>query len=220
MIVHVTDLHFDRKSYAAVAALVRRHSADLCISGDLLDDSARPPAPRDEQIAWVSAWIRKQNFRIIACSGNHDVPDDEIPNTKWLRALHDGQRVFTDGASVDLDGRRLYCLPYGQPLHEPLVANALAGTDILLTHVGPSGSPVARAVEGDYGDFELEDFLRATSRTRQRLILCGHVHAPATRRATHGRVTIINPGAALGRAKAAIPHTLVEPKTLAAILEA
>jgi Icc-related predicted phosphoesterase len=193
VILHFTDPHFNKNAFAFIAKMAASFCADVCISGDFLDVRRTETHPLSEQIAWVQTWMREQPFKLFLCSGNHDPDADEDPFTaSWLRGLHNGETVFTDGhRGKGSDGEIIGCVPYGYvfPPHEGIFENV----DVLLFHEPPFGSDTATIGGCDNGSMDIADFLSGEIRA-PRVLLSGHVHRPRRPMCRYADTVVVNPG--------------------------
>ncbi len=184
-ILHVSDLHFNRRWYHWLIEGAPRHDL-LVVAGDLLDLNS--PALHARQADWVARWTRDLTAPACLCSGNHDLEWDARGQrwapARWLRNLA-GPRVAVDGQTVTLRGWSV--------LNIALTMRPKGGpADVWVTHVPPHRARVARDQHGrDAGDPELRTALR---RHAPRLVLCGHVHEPARWCEQEASVLLLNPG--------------------------
>ena len=183
-ILHVSDLHFDKRWFHWLSVFAPRHDV-LVIAGDLLDH-AHPAAPA-KQADWIGGWIRGHHKPLCICSGNHDLLWDDresrwAPAT-WLRALA-GPAVHVDGERLELRGLTL-------AVHGARSAET-PDADIWVMHVPPTGLAVSRvAAERDHGD---PDSTVWRAERPPRLVLSGHVHNPACWYDRARGVAFMNPG--------------------------
>lgn len=183
-ILHVADLHFDKRWFRWLAESAPRHD-QLIISGDLLD-LAHPCYPA-EQARWVSQWLANHPAPVCVCSGNHDLEWDSqferwLP-AHWLRSVASSS-VTTDGGRRVLDGVTVQCIGAGDRQASP--------AEIWVIHAPPCGVEVSRCSSGtDFGD---PDFPVPTGGSRPRLVLCGHVHTPQAWNCVDSCIQYVNPG--------------------------
>ncbi len=210
MILHATDLHFRKDAFEALAIEAIRRRCDVCISGDLVDAS-EIQGTFDTQVTWISKWVSQQPFKLLLCSGNQDDDPLNEPFAGWLRRLHDGVRVFSDGNSGTTSaGVPFVCLPFFAGPYDSRTQRQLDAARIVVTHVGPTGVATARGSE-DEGDVEIAEYLKQIPASDRKLLLTGHTHSPAAHTAKFGAATILNPG---GVGRHSLPVNLIDDGTL------
>jgi Icc-related predicted phosphoesterase len=208
-ILAVSDLHYRLPHYDW---LVRASAnADVvALSGDLAD--VVNPVPIDVQAVVLGKYLAAlaDNAVVLAASGNHDLdgPGEHGEQVAgWLRRVT-GDRVLTDGASIDLDGVRFTVCPWWDgPLTRAEVARQLdaAAVDrpalwVWLYHAPPAGTPLCRDGRREFPDHELAAWI---GQHQPDLVLCGHIHqAPwvsgGSWHARIGRTWVFNPGKQIG----------------------
>lgn len=202
-ILHVTDFHFNKHWFDWL--LYRAPAHDLtALSGDLLDLAS--PTPHRQQIAWVSAWLRRYPRLLCVASGNHDLEwHDESERwmpAYWLRYIAN-PHLWIDNQRVKLNGTSI--------LNIGCATRPKGGAaDIWVVHAGPTDTLVtARSSGGDGGDPDLN---ASVKRHAPRLVLSGHVHDPVHWRHRDDATLFLNPGC---NPQAEIPnHILVRTEDL------
>jgi len=194
VILHFTDPHFRKDIFEIISFEANRLGADVCISGDFID-LRNTETSIEEQVDWVRTWFKSQKFRLFLCSGNHD----ELLGTDlagWVAELHDGKKIVTDGQSgLSKSGAKIYCMEFGAYAADRDITEAIAGADIIVTHLSPRGTRTStNEFMEDWGDEMLRVVVDAFPRAKRQLILCGHVHKPRAQVDRIGKVTIANPG--------------------------
>lgn len=77
-ILHTTDLHFNKNWFEWIAN--QQNNFDVfCITGDFLDDF------KEEQIDWLTNWMKNFKKPLFICSGNHDI--EELENEDWFNKI-------------------------------------------------------------------------------------------------------------------------------------
>lgn len=204
-ILHVSDLHYDKRWYHWLLDRAPAHDL-LAVSGDLLDLNAATPQRR--QAAWVLDWLNACPRPVCVCSGNHDLEwFDAVERwapAYWLRGRVN-PRLWIDGQRVTMEEVSILSIgcttrPKGGP------------ADVWVVHAPPTGTAVSTRTTGfEGGDPELVPAIR---RHAPRLVLSGHVHDPVCWCHETDGALYLNPGRDRG---APFPnHILVETGTLAA----
>ncbi len=184
-ILHVTDLHFHTPWFYWVSLNAPDYDA-VAISGDLLD--IFNPRPLEDQIEWVSSWLRHAPVPFVICSGNHDL--DEPPHCRWLSPLSIArEQLKTDRQMLRRGQWTIEAVPFGEV---PLRGGE---NHVVITHLPPAGAPTAQAryEDVDCGDEHLARHLRMPT-DKPWLILSGHIHLPQRWRARSGAMWSLNPG--------------------------
>ncbi len=181
-ILHVADLHLQRGWFDWVESHCDEYDL-LVIAGDL--QNAFSNISMHEQAKAIRAWLLSLYVRgIVVCSGNHDfwvgdqrATKDVYAEAGWLHTLrgrvsHGRRRILAiDGDTIQYKGLSIAVNGWLK------VPNLNKCADIVVTHAPPSGCACAGGEEGrDVGDSELWPALQDSP---PRLLLCGHVHAPA-----------------------------------------
>jgi Calcineurin-like phosphoesterase len=123
--------------------------------------------------------------RVVACSGNHDLTDEDDGGERsapWLSAAR-RLGVLVDGESEDLEGTLITVCPWWDgPKQREAVARRLEEDSarqvrpwIWVYHWPPAGSSTTWTGRDFYGDEELSGWI---DELRPDLVLCGHVHQP------------------------------------------
>lgn len=184
-ILHVSDFHYNKAWFDWLLNDAPPHDV-VAMAGDMLDLTS--PTPHNEQIAWVTAWLKEYPGAMVVCSGFHDLEwsDDSERWTPayWLRNIGN-PRVWTDGQRVTWGGVSIFSIGCTT---RPKGAEA----DVWVVHVPPAQSAVAlRATGGDGGDAGLASAVR---RHAPRILLSGHVHNPMQWHDRFGSTLCLNPG--------------------------
>ncbi len=210
-ILHVTDLHFAKPHFRWI--LENQNKFDvICLSGDFLDTHINCPYSLQQQIKWITAWVKTINVRLLLCSGNHDeyheaelLSMEELFNlddnpacddidyhpsssTSWIKELAGGN-ITVDGGVAEVAGLQFGCIAYGEDDFAKY-----ADCDVLLYHVPPYGNPTAIQAGRDYGCKSITRSLK-NGVIQPRWLLSGHVHAPVKNTSTLQTTKISNPGA-------------------------
>ena len=185
------DLHFNEKQFEYLYH--NQSSYDLlCLSGDLLDGAVDD---YQEQVRWVTDFLRGFSKPLLIASGNHDL--DDLGGCDWLHEINSAN-IYVDEQKPVFDGIRFGIVPHIAPEYA-----RFTDCDILLTHVPPQNTDTSSQQQGesrqDWGDFELYDLL-ASRALSPRYVLCGHVENPISSTAQIAATTIINPGTAHNKA--------------------
>lgn len=181
-IFHATDLHFNKEWFNWIAS--QQPYYDLfCLTGDFLEETR--PQSLQEQIEWVSSWMREFQKPLFVCSGNHDI--EELDNENWLCKI---PNVYSDGTIKTVDGVKFGCMPF-------MVIDYFDydECDVLLYHVPPAKTKTAlhRKTGEDWGDSQLTQMLE-NKVLSPKYLLCGHLHYPTTNTDTIKSTLIVNPG--------------------------
>ena len=183
-ILHTTDLHFNKQWFKWIAE--QQDIFDVfCISGDFLESAKNETL--QEQIVWVTEWIKKFEKPLFTCSGNHDI--EELNNEEWLSNI-DTSNYYSDNSIKTIDNIKFGCYPYigAEGYFEFDVC------DILVTHAPPAKTKTAIHENGaDWGDQELYNALKYKI-INPKILLCGHMHHPVATIDTLGSTTIYNTG--------------------------
>jgi predicted phosphodiesterase len=198
-ILHISDLHMNKRWFDWVAANARRFDA-CCLSGDLLDMFTFDQLQSSEktQTSWALRWLATFPGRLFVCSGNHDYLIGE--GAAWLQAAR-SSNVSVDGDSAALGDWNVFCKPWEG---EVIPRGELV---VLLAHAPPERLEVSTDGAGDHGSFETSDI--TGSLPPGSVVLSGHVHRPQSWHSNLGRVLCLNPG--FGDPRSAVPnHTVVD----------
>lgn len=198
-ILYVSDLHFHQPWYTWLQHEAPDHDL-LAIGGDLLDQNH--PVPVDQQIEWVSQWIRNWARPLCICRGNHDrvwnAKDGQWQPPVWLDALA-GPMTWTRPGLIRFHALEIL-------IHDYRKSVPRTTADLWITHLPPSPSAVSRSIDGtDDGDEKLFQRLQEEGPS---LLLCGHEHTPTDWRAKVGRTLCFNAG--MGAHAAAPNHILID----------
>jgi len=183
-ILHTTDLHFNKKWFHWIAGLQDDFDV-FCISGDFLESSKNETL--EEEIEWITAWIKEFDKPLFVCSGNHDI--EELDNEEWLNKI-DTSNYYADNAIKSIDDFKFGCYPY-------IGADGyfeFDKCDILITHVPPTNTNTSTNKNNyDWGDRELYSAIKNKIIT-PKIVLCGHMHKPLKTIDKLDNTTIYNPG--------------------------
>lgn len=185
-LLHVTDLHLQRRWFDWVATEANHYEA-VCISGDFLLDGG--DEPHEQQLRFALAWLTelhaRMGDRLFLCSGNHDI-DLQPVNDEGPLWLSQGPWV-AEGRAGHLAEWEVLTQPFLGARPAQYAPHASARR-ILISHAQPADCLPARDEnEEDHGD-PLVLWFQAD------LHLCGHVHQPARRWERAGRTFVCNPG--------------------------
>ncbi len=160
-ILHVTDLHYQKKLYRWIAKVEDRFDL-ICLTGDLLDERANDAGKK--QIRYLKRWLAKRKTPVMICSGNHDYVKESID---WMKDL-----PYGDGQIHPILGLKIASAPEDCRDFRPYY-----DCDILLHHYPPKGTPTAfhRKKGKDVGSKWLAQEL---PNLRCQLLLTGHAHRP------------------------------------------
>ena len=177
------DLHFTKSQFKWIEEHKNQYDC-LCLTGDFIDARLNR---FDEQIKWISSWIKTLNKQIFICSGNHDL--DDFGECEWLNDIK-GPKVCIDNQVWIYRGIKFGCIPYlGANLSD------FYDCDILLNHIPPfkTMTSIDAKTEKDWGDKEIYEALQQGS-IRPHYFFCGHVENPIEKRDKILGTEIINPG--------------------------
>jgi len=217
-ILHLTDIHFNQSTFNWITSYQDNIDV-ICLTGDFLDHSINAFLEINEQISWINNWLKNITKPLFLCSGNHDVIEEDvnslslddlfttdeytdlIPNNtlKWLSEISQ-KNVFTDGSVKEINGIIFGCMPYEMETFEKY-----KNCHVLLTHVPPATTDVAKGVYGDYG-CELITTALKTMTITPNILLCGHIHNPLKNIVHFNNTCIYNPGYKLNKNK---PNVIV-----------
>ena len=180
------DLHFNKPQFRWLEEQKENYDC-LCLTGDFYNDHS---GGFEQQIEWVSNWMKELDKQIFICSGNHDL--DEFAECDWLKNIK-SSKICGDNQTKLFNGIKFGCIPYlGATL------SFFCDCDILLAHVPPlktaTSQSIVNRMRKDWGDEELYYALKKRL-LRPRYVLCGHVENPVAKRDCLFGVEIINPGA-------------------------
>ena len=194
-ILHTTDLHFKKHWFEWIASQQPNYDV-FCITGDFLEE--RESQSLQEQIEWVSSWMREFKKPLFVCSGNHDI--EELENEDWLCKI---PNIYSDNSIKTIDGVKFGCVEYIAPDFFEFDE-----CDVVLYHLPPIKTKTAlhRENEDDWGDKELYRLLKNRLFSPSYL-LCGHMHYPQDTKETIHKTTVCNCGS---DKKSKIPnHTVI-----------
>jgi Icc-related predicted phosphoesterase len=208
-ILAVSDLHYRLPHYDwLVNACGEMDAVALC--GDLADVVS--PVPIDVQSVVLGKYLSElsRQTMVLASSGNHDLDGPGAHGEQvagWLRRVV-GDRVYTDGASLDTQGVRITICPWWDgPVTRAEVDAQLAAaardrpqTWIWMYHAPPAGTPLCKDGRREFPDHDLAAWI---DQYQPDVVLCGHIHqAPWAQggswHAKLGRTWIFNPGKQVG----------------------
>ena len=196
-ILHTSDLHFEKEWFKWIEE--QQENFDIfCISGDFLESNK--DATLQEQIVWISRWIKKFKKPLFTCTGNHDII--KLGDEDWLNKI-DTSNYYPDYSKRTIKGIRFGCFPYiGAEYYD------FDDCNVLVTHVPPQATKTSMEKSAnDWGDAELRRVIKSHI-ISPKIILCGHIHTPLKRIDTLNNTTIYNTGF---NTKSAIPnHHIVE----------
>jgi len=178
-------LHFTQKWFEWITKQQSEYDI-CCISGDFLDSSKETLL--QDQIQWVSDWIRNFEKPLFTCSGNHDI--ELLGHEDWLKNI-ESTTHYTDNAIKTIDGVTIGCCPY-------LMVDGYSEfdkCDVLLNHVPPSKTKTAfhRVQKSYWGDRMFYDVLKHKI-VSPKAVLCGHVHQPLSTTDKINDTVVYNPG--------------------------
>jgi Icc-related predicted phosphoesterase len=217
-ILAVSDLHYRLPHYDWLV----RAAADadvVVLAGDLAD--VVNPVPLDVQAVVLTKYLGMlaEQATVIAASGNHDLdgPGEHGEQVAAWLARAGGDRVFTDGQSLDIGDTRFTICPWWDgPLTRDAGGAQLAAAAvdrparwIWIYHAPPAGTPLCRDGRREFPDHDLAGWI---DEHQPDIVLCGHIHqAPwAPGGAWHaqlGRTHVFNPGKQVGKVP---PHVTLD----------
>lgn len=195
-ILHTTDLHFNKKWFDWIEQ--QQSSFDVCcITGDFLESSKEETL--QEQIEWITNWMKRFKKPLFVCSGNHDI--EEFENEDWLCKI---PHIYSDNSIKTIDGVKFGCVPYIAP--DFLEFDEC---DVILYHLPPANTKTAthKTTNVDWGDKEVARLLQKKI-LRPKVLLCGHMHYPIDTTDTVSKSMIYNPG--VDKTKEIPNHFIVE----------
>ncbi len=208
-ILAIADLHYKLKHYDWLV----QAAADVdvvALAGDLADVASLVPI--DVQAVVLEKYLdtMSEHAVVLAASGNHDLdgPGEHGEQVAaWLRRPR-AEGVFTDGASVDLDGTRFTVCPWwdGPAGREAVGAQLAAAAEdrpdrwVWLYHAPPAGTVLCKDGRREFPDDDLAAWI---DQHQPEIVLCGHIHqAPwvdgGSWHARLGRTAVFNPGRQIG----------------------
>lgn len=177
-ILHTTDLHFNKKWFDWIEQ--QQPNFDVCcITGDFLESSKEETL--QEQITWITNWMKRFKKPLFVCSGNHDI--EELENEDWLCKI---PNIYSDNSIKTIDGVKFACVPYIAP--EFLEFDEC---DVILYHLPPANTKTAihKTTNTDWGDKEITRLLKKKI-LQPKILLCGHMHHPVqTQDTIHNTIT-------------------------------
>jgi len=192
-LLHTTDLHFNKQWFKWIQS--QESSFDIfCISGDLLE--SRKEESLQEQIAWITSWVKGFSKPLFICSGNHDI--EEFENEDWLCKI-ESENYYCDNTKGTIDSLKIGCCAYLDAEYIEFY-----DCDILVTHLPPTNTKTATHIKSDedWGDKDLTRVLK-NRLISPKIILCGHMHSPTQTIDSIENTTIYNTGVKKG---ATIPN--------------
>jgi Icc-related predicted phosphoesterase len=206
MLLYSSDLHFRRQWFDWLRAEAERRRCPLLIGGDLVRARIEDGHTVEQQIEWVSDFIRDfpAGIPLFVCSGNHDLWEPFTPAT-WLQSLG-RQGVYVDGQNASYGDVQISCCPQDGILSPSSAFTRNA--DILLHHEPPYGYEVAKSASGlQEGSLDLVEYIETAPRP-PRLVLCGHVEDAAAWFCRVGQTLCVNISDSKGE-NSVPPHALV-----------
>lgn len=176
------DLHYNLKQFDWLLRQVGEVDA-MVLAGDFLDIGSYVSADVQSQV--VEKYLEKlrQDIRVFASSGNHDVdqPDEGAAfAAEWLQELRDAG-IEVDGDTVEVEDVTISICPW--TLHPGQQEQALAslraagaqrkGTWIWVHHSPPDQTPISWTGKVHFGDQVLKAWIEEL---QPDLVFCGHVH--------------------------------------------
>ncbi len=175
------DMHFQLDRFESLKDDLTNCDV-LCLTGDYLDDKN---SDREEQIAWVSSWLKSISKPIVMCSGNHDL--DELAECSWIDELS-SENIIIDDSVWTYQDVTFGVIPYIGAQHSTFKL-----CDILISHLPPSNTKTSVQDGCDYGDEELY-FSITKGVIQPHYIFCGHVEYPESYVDQIDRIKIVNAG--------------------------
>lgn len=155
----------------------------VCLTGDFLDTRPNRPHPEHAQVAQLKLWFKSIQTELFICSGNHDFFEGSL---FWLKS--DNKRWFGDGDIYSIKDVLVGSLGY-----EDYDFEKMSACDVLLTHVPPANTSVAKENFADFGCSQLRTALRSKV-INPSYLLCGHVHSPSKNAIKLSKTIVSNPG--------------------------
>jgi Icc-related predicted phosphoesterase len=183
-LLHTTDLHFNKNWFDFIAK--QQNDFDIfCISGDLLESSKEQTI--QEQIKWLTSWIKEFKKPLFICSRNHDIED--FNNNDWLKKIS-SSNYYSDTSKRTINNTTIACCEYLDPSYLDFY-----DCDILVTHLPPSNTKtsISKKIDEDWGDKELTRMIK-NNLISPKIILCGHMHYPIDNIDIFKNTKIYNPG--------------------------
>jgi len=183
-LLHTTDLHFRLHWFEWIEKQQKNFDV-FCISGDLLEPTL--DTPMQEQIEWITKWIKAFQKPLFICSGNHDIEVEGKEN--WLCEI-DTSNYYSDNVIKTIDGITIGCCAY---IKEDDFMD-FSSCDIVLNHLPPAKTTTSTDKNGnDWGDKELYSLIKS-GYFSPKYILCGHMHHPLQITDTLKNTKVYNPG--------------------------
>lgn len=179
MILHLADLHFEKKWFKWAAARAARLADKeggfaLVIAGDLLHAGGDIKS----QAKWVTGWLNDLTVRTIVCTGNHDVDWGDWGDLFAGVSNH----LVTIDRDTSIAGQSVHVRTFAD--HRPPPA-----CDFVVCH-----EPPARGTS----HFDILRRSLLLRRITPYLVLSGHIHSPALWHDVVSHTHIIIPGATPG----------------------
>lgn len=187
-ILHCSDIHGNETWLRWIVGESAKYHG-VVIAGDLLNADAK--ASHEEQHALVASYLRKLRVPLMLCTGNHDLSEDEIAETRagWIQSLR-SSTILADGDQMSLSGFTFRSIGWLES--PPLVGSS---KEVWVVHSPPDQCATSQTSNGqDFGDFELGERCRANEGPL--LALGGHVHDRVRWAARIGATTSVNAGCA------------------------
>lgn len=214
----VSDLHYRLPHFDWLV----KAAADVdvvVLAGDLASIATHVPVEVQAVVLEKYLTVLAESRTVLVSSGNHDL-DGPGPHGEqvagWLRRPL-GERVFADGATVDLDGVRFTVCPWWDgPETKAAVAEQLAAaaidrpaTWVWVYHAPPAGTRLCFDGRRTWADDDLAAWIGGY---QPDLVLCGHVHqAPWVEGGSWedrlGRTRVFNAGKQMGPVP---PHITID----------
>lgn len=217
-ILAVSDLHYRLPHYDWLVNAAAGVDV-VALSGDLADVASA--VPHEVQVVVLEKYFDAlaEHAVVLAASGNHDLDGPGEVGEQvagWLQRPR-GDRIHTDGQSVDIDGTRFTMCAWwdGPQTREGIAAQlAAAAVDrperwVWLYHAPPAGTVLCKDGRREFPDHDLAGWI---NEHQPDLVLCGHIHqAPWIDGGSwHDRLahtTVFNPGRQVGPVP---PHITID----------
>lgn len=181
-VLHCTDIHYNVQAMRWI--LTNSSLYDLvCLTGDFLDNRTSCSTSLHDQVAALRDWFEQIQSTLFVCSGNHDFYNHSLA---WLQS--ENKHWFADGDKVLVGDVRVGSMGYRDDNFEKV-----SDCDVLLTHVPPACTSVAKEHGTDFGCPRLRTALRVAS-LAPGYLLCGHVHSPHKNVIRLKTTIVSNPG--------------------------
>ena len=183
-LLHTTDLHFKVHWFRWIEEQQDKYDV-FCVSGDFLEDSQDNTL--EEQIKWITNWIKNFKKPLFVCSGNHDIA--YLENENWLNDI-DTTNYYPDNSVKTINEVKFGSYPF---IGSDGYYN-FDECDVLITHLPPTNTQTSTDKKAqDWGDKELERAIK-NKIISANIILCGHMHHPSKTVDRMNNISIYNPG--------------------------